>query len=180
MSNMGSTTPNEDSRLRALAYFLTFRTYGTWLHGDARGSTSSRLRQFNGAVHRENRSWRMREEALLEHAPVVFNDEQRRACQEAILETCRYRRWTLRALNVRTNHVHAVLSADRLPDHVMRDLKSYSTRGLRRAGLVDETQRVWAHHGSTRMLYTPEQVQRACVYTVEQQGAKLGYAPEER
>jgi REP element-mobilizing transposase RayT len=168
------------NKLRALAYFLTFRTYGTWLHGDERGSVDRQRNRFATPMLPENRSWRSHQEELLQQPPVVFSERQRHVCQQAMVETCRYRRWTLRAINVRTNHVHVVLSADVLPERVMNDLKAYATRALRRSKLVGDTQRVWSYHGSTRLLYTPDRVQQACIYTVEQQGSQLGAVLPER
>jgi hypothetical protein len=157
------------NKLNALAYFITFRTYGSWLHGDERGSVDDRHNVPGSPRLQPNQRWRVAAEVLLEGPPMLFGDRERMACEQSIRETCAYRRWKLRAVNVRTNHVHLVVSADVLPERVMRDLKAYATRALRQSGLVDENRRVWARHGSTRMIYTPEGVERACVYTLEQQ-----------
>lgn len=86
----------------------------------------------------------------------------------------------MRALNVRTNHVHVVVSGEAHPDRMMRDLKAYATRALRQADLIDESRRVWARHGSTQAIYTSEGVQRACIYTVEGQGTRQGSVGTER
>jgi REP element-mobilizing transposase RayT len=46
---------------------------------------------------------------------------------------CRVRRWTLYAVNCRSNHVHAVIAAkgDRHPDDIRDQLKAWCTRRLK-------------------------------------------------
>jgi hypothetical protein len=41
----------------------------------------------------------------------------------------------LHALNVRTNHVHTVVTASRKPEQVLNGLKANATRQLRNEGL---------------------------------------------
>ena len=45
--------------------------------------------------------------------------------------------WRLHALTVRTNHVHAVVSADEAPEKVMTNFKIWATRRLREHELLD-------------------------------------------
>jgi REP element-mobilizing transposase RayT len=178
-TNLRPLSQRDTTSLRALAYFLTFRTYGTWLHGDERGSVNLERHSFGTPRLPAQSRWLMESRQRMQQPPLLLSDEQRAVCSDAMIETCSYRGWTLRAINVRTNHVHVVVSAAVLPERVMVDLKAYSTRALRRALLVDATRRVWSQHGSTRMLYSSESVERACRYTIERQGARLGVAPAE-
>jgi hypothetical protein len=112
-----------------LAYLITFRTYGTWLHGDDRSSTRRRrktgteIKLIDINVPLEER---MREEML--QAPVVLDLKQRKTVTEAIQEVCQYRVYPLHAVNVRTNHGHVVLTAQTDPDRVADTLKAYATR----------------------------------------------------
>ena len=46
----------------------------------------------------------------LKSDPVVLDVEQRQSVDFAVHEVCIYRQWHLHALNVRTNHVHVVVS----------------------------------------------------------------------
>jgi REP element-mobilizing transposase RayT len=79
------------------------------------------------------------------------------------------------AANVRTNHVHVIVVAPLLPPHVaMNGFKSHATRALKEAGLVRDGQRPWSRHGSTRFLWTEEDVGVAYQYVVEQQGDDIG------
>ncbi|HUE81094.1 MAG TPA: hypothetical protein VMM84_03190 [Pyrinomonadaceae bacterium] len=49
---------------------------------------------------------------------------QRKSIESAIIETCKIRNWSLLAFNVRTNHVHTVVAANREPDIVLAALKA--------------------------------------------------------
>jgi hypothetical protein len=94
-----------------LAYFISFRAHGTWLHGDERGSTS-RLNNRYGTPHIPvNAGWWQENRSKLIGDPVKLNAARRRSVEAAIRETCSIRNWTLFGLNIRTNHAHSVVSA---------------------------------------------------------------------
>ncbi len=48
-----------------LAYFMSFRTYGTWLHGDKRGSTDRFHNQYGAPFIEPNEKWRVHNEKQL-------------------------------------------------------------------------------------------------------------------
>jgi len=52
----------------------------------------------------------------------------------------------------------------------MDSFKAYATRKLREATLLDQDVKPWARHGSTRWLWTEEQVERAIDYVINGQG----------
>jgi REP element-mobilizing transposase RayT len=157
-----------------LAYLITFRTYGTWLHGDPRGSVDDQHNDFGTPVLDPNPSRATAESDNLRHAPIVLTESMRNRTANAIRQLCGERDWTISALNVRSNHVHAVVTAPDSPERVMHAMKSVATRDLRRAGLVDADDRLWSRHGSTRYLWKPQQVLEACRYVAESQGPDLG------
>ncbi len=160
-----------------LAYLITIRTYGTWLHGDERGSVNREQNVYATPMLAPNPALERAEKAMLKRAPVAFSATQRSAVDEAVRKTCHELGWTLRALNVRTNHVHAVIAAPDDPERVMHALKSFATRQLRELGLVDHEARLWSRHGSTRYLWKPKQVEDACRYVVESQGDDMDGIP---
>ncbi len=152
-----------------LAYFITFSCYGQRLHGDARGTVDrhdnvprTRLLPANAARQRF-------EESLLQQPPASLNNARRSASLAAIDAVCRHRGWTLHAVNVRTTHVHLVLTANGRPEPIMNSLKSWLTRNLRAANLVDRDKRLWSRHGSTRYLWSENEVRQACIYVTEAQ-----------
>lgn len=135
-----------------LAYFITFRTYGTWLHGDERGAVDRRHNRPGEAIVEHVPSLLARREASLRQEPLILTVEQRACADRAMLETCRIRGWTIHALNVRTNHMHIVVTGQVEPGRILGDLKRWSTRGLRERGLVNPDRLVWAEDGSKHWL----------------------------
>lgn len=155
-------------------YFLTFRTYGTWLHGDERGSVDRNNKDFGEPLTARNDALKRRRQSAMKNAPCLLDTSDRRRAVEAAMErTCAHRGWNLLALNVRTNHVHVVLVASVEKERVLADLKAWATRALREAGLADRYTDVWSHHGSTRVLTTEEAVEGAIQYTLYEQGPPL-------
>ena len=160
--------------MREAVLFLTFRTYGTWLHGDARGSVDSENREFGEPRLQRDDGLRRRRAAAMNHSPFLLETAEKRAVVEgAIRDTCSARGWEIFALNVRTNHVHAVLDADTNKERALATLKAWATRALREAQLAPNDRTVWAHHGSTRVLTTDDAVESAIQYVLFEQGARL-------
>jgi REP element-mobilizing transposase RayT len=157
-----------------LAYLITFRTYGTWLHGDERYSIDRHGKNVCGSptiVPNEKLIGIM--ESKLVAPEFALNGKQRAAVQQAIEDCCLLREWLLRALHVRTNHVHATVSATRKPEAILNAFKANSTRYLREAQLVSDDQKVWSRGGSTRYLWKPNQVNIANDYVINGQGDDL-------
>ncbi len=154
---------------RPLAYLITFRTYGTWLHGDDRGSMDRDHRTYGAPQLVPDVSRRNTAYSRLASPPVTLSPEQRRVVGDAIRGQCEHRDWSLHALNVRTEHVHVVVSADVPPEAVLNVFKAYSTRALRQSELWLRATSPWSRHGSTRYLWSEESVSRACVYVSELQ-----------
>jgi REP element-mobilizing transposase RayT len=155
-------------------YLITFRTYGTWLHGDPRGSIDRFHNQYGTPFIPANDRWQRHNRRLLKGEPVLLTPQQRESTEAAIIETCKIRNWILRALNVRTNHVHVVLSIGGWPpERALNALKSNATRQMRQDGCWPETHSPWAAKGSHRYLWNPPSVERAIVYVLEGQGRAL-------
>ncbi|MDQ1706915.1 MAG: hypothetical protein QOJ88_126 [Pyrinomonadaceae bacterium] len=86
-----------------LAYLITVRCYGTWLHGDKRGSMNRQDNAFGTPRVPPNSQLQYFEIKELKHPAVTFNAHQRGAVRRAIREVCAHREYHLRAINVRTN-----------------------------------------------------------------------------
>jgi len=157
-----------------LAYLITFRCYGTWLHGDERGS----YRRSHGIISGVSRipvrpGLKAAETTQLKHPPVTLNKRQRVVVEKAVREVCLHRKYRLRAINVRTNHVHTVVSAVREPEPILDAFKSYSTRALRTSGSLSVTIKPWARHGSTIYLWKERDVEKAVEYVLLGQDGDL-------
>jgi REP element-mobilizing transposase RayT len=148
-----------------LAYFITFRTHGSWLPGDRRGYTvqgskvETPLRP-PGPGLVEYAGWWM------ENPPVRLTRPQRDSVAQTLERVASVRGWVIHGQNVRTNHVHLVISAPEPPTLVMNSLKSWATRDLRAAALVGPHDAVWARHGSTRYLWDESAVSNVWTYIV--------------
>jgi REP element-mobilizing transposase RayT len=167
----------------ALAYFITFTTYGTWLHGSAKGKGSvDRAHNVHGTPFLESHV--QREQAArnaMVQPPYVMGKQERDIVCQAIVELARERGWKLLAVHVRTNHVHVVISAERDPGRLMSDLKARASRSLTRAGFDSAERRRWTRHGSTLHLFRDEEVAAKIRYTLDEQGEPMAwYANEPR
>ncbi|MEE9311124.1 MAG: transposase [Planctomycetota bacterium] len=146
-----------------MAWHLYYTTYGTWLHGDERGSAdvSGYVPPNDGLEqHRRNK---------LEQEPFLLAQEMRTAVDSAIKEVCEHRGWKLYALNVRSNHVHVVVGNAEDRNAIIRDFKAYSTRRLRRDGLIPDDRKVWTKRCGHRYLFDDDYLNKAIHYVLHRQ-----------
>ena len=160
-----------------LGYFITFRCYGTWLHGDQRGSIDWRHRAYKSPLLERDQERERREFKALKHSPVLLDERRRMIVDSAIREVAEHRSWTVHALGVRSNHVHVVVTAETNPESVMNSLKSWTTRRMVEAGALPKGTKTWSRHGSTRYLWTLEALEIACRYVKEGQETVLRFEP---
>ena len=161
-------------RSKAKAYLITFRCYGTWLHGDERGSVDRRYYNRLGTPKIPPNSETVERKArLMKDVSIILGSEDRAAVESAIREVCSFRGYALYAINVRTNHVHVVVSNSAIPERMMDAFKAYTTRKLRSAKLVSDESKLWSRHGSTRYLWTDDHIAAAIDYVVNGQGGEL-------
>ena len=162
---------NEDHT--PLGYLITFRSYGTWLHGDKRGSVDRHHRRFGSPTLPASPRRKQIEKGLLKQPPVKLNRWQRVATDSAVRETCERRKWKLWTVNARTNHIHCVVTASCDPERVLNALKANATRSMRESGCWRSDLSPWARRGSKRYLWTEPDLVGAIVYAEEDQGEPL-------
>ncbi len=109
-------------------FHITFRAYGTWLHGDRRGSVNRFNNRFGTPRIPPNPLRQRYNRGLLNQSAVKLRARQRHLIAEAIRETCQIRLWGFWVMNVRTNHVHSVVSALCKPEKIRSALKANATR----------------------------------------------------
>ena len=157
-----------------LAYLITFRCHGTWLHGDARGSVNRRNNQYGTPRIPEHERWNAASVANLKNPPVSLTAAMRESVQKAIRDTCKIRGWSVYAINVRTNHVHVVVSAGAIdPSKVLLAYKANATRKLREDGVWAGAHSPWSDRGSKRYLWNESSVTSAIDYVLYGQGDDL-------
>ena len=155
-----------------IAYFLTWTTYGTWLHGDFRGWVEKG--RFD--IQPPDPVRETRDRGLMSDEVVVLEPAQRKLIEVTIGRHCEIRTWHLHAVNARTNHVHAVVSASVHPDVVMSQFKAWCSRrlseqaGLRESAKTKNGRKRWfTEHGSTKWINDDDYFENAVRYVNEGQ-----------
>ena len=156
-----------------LAYLITFHTYGSWLKGNVRGSVDRDHNARGEPFVPPNVLQEKYERGRMTGDGVRISPEQRFVIDHATRGVCEHRAWTLHAINIRTTHVHVVVTSEDRPEKVMGDMKAWCTRRLRESGVVSAQNRMWSRHGSTRYLWDEVSVERAVDYVLRRQGAPL-------
>jgi REP element-mobilizing transposase RayT len=156
-----------------LAYFITYTTYGTWLHGDERGSVDDRHNAVDTAWIDPDPDRYSAERAKMTQDAYRLDAARRAIVLDAIVEECRFRGWDLLAAHVRTNHVHMVIATDIDPVSVMTKCKAHASRRLNSAGFDGPERNRWTFHGSTKYLWRPDAVAGAVDYTLNRQDGRV-------
>jgi len=144
------------------------------LHGDERGSIDRFHNRYKSPYLPRSDRRRNRDQRELKSEPVILDSEQRQSVDHAIREVCDVRRWFLQALNVRTNHVHLVVSIGAIkPGRALNAFKAYATRRMRRDGNWRKLHSPWADKGSQRYLWNERSLALAIDYVLNGQGDDL-------
>jgi len=178
MFSSSASRPHEPPMPAPLAYFLTWPTYGSWLPGDERGWVEYRHGwKLPDPIRKLEAAARMTEDAC------ILDAEQRKLVERTITEHCRIRGWELYAVNCRTNHVHIVVSANRTPNLVRVQFKSWCTRRLKELeverlhrGRADDCNAAtrenwWAERGGRRFISDQKSLEAAIRYVLDGQDA---------
>ncbi len=156
-----------------LAYFITFHTYGTWLHGDIDGSVDYAHNVFGAPRLPPDPDRETRSHEQMDQPAYTLDAARRTIVLQAIQEVCVCRGWPLLAVHVRNNHVHIGVCANQVPERVMTDLKVYASRKLNAGGFDVPERKRWTRHGSTRSLWHTKHVEAAIHYVVHEQGEAM-------
>lgn len=164
----------------ARAYFITFTTYGTWLHGSAKGKGSVDIGHnvFGTPFVAPDAEREQTAREAMTQPPYVMYAAEREI--KAIVGLAKERGWKLWAVHVRSNHVHVVVSAERDPGRIMSDMKGRASRELTAAGFDDSQRKRWTRHGSTKHLFRKEDVEAKIHYTLNEQGERMACYEESR
>lgn len=150
-----------------LAYLITIRTYGTWLHGDERWSVGRTPQNRYGAkLIPPNVPLKEKMKTEMRSEPFKLDPQGQIIVKEAITSVCVNRKYRLSALNVRPSHAHILLSSQAAPERITSTLKAHSTRRLRESGMIDSDTQVWSRGGSNRYLWKPQHVADAIDYVL--------------
>ena len=162
-----------NDRSAPVGYLITFRCYGTWLHGDERGSVDRHHSAYGTPGLQPSALRQERDRDLLKQPTVTLSSRQRSVIEYEIRETCDIRRWQLWTVTVRTNHVHVVVTANKKPEAVLSALKANATRAMREARLWTSELSPWEFRGSKKYLWSEKQLADAIAYVESSQGEPL-------
>ncbi len=156
---------------KPVAYFITFTTHGTWLHGDSRQSVARdhgvpKLLAPNEPLYQQKRE-------NLKRPPVQFDQKQREIVLGSLIQHCLVKQWRLFAAHVRSNHVHAVIQSGHPIDNVMTGLKIWATRTLGEGGY--QYPKVWTVGGSKRYIFSDDKLREKVHYIIHEQGVMMQY-----
>jgi REP element-mobilizing transposase RayT len=157
-----------------LAYLISIRSYGTWLHGDERGSVDRHGYNVYGTPRlRPSKSLQdfMKEE--MKGQPFLLDKARRVSILATVKKVCEHRGYELLAANIRTYHLHSVVSAQVKPEKIINEFKAYATRHLRENQLAEAKQKVWSRGKSRRYLWKQKHVERAIDYVLFGQGGEI-------
>ena len=156
--------------LEPVAYLLTWTCYGTWLHGDPRGSIAPGFNTPGTETIPPNPLRACFESNRMDSPPFQLDSAARQVVKRVLADHAARRGWELLAVNVRTTHVHALVGYhEARPEKMIAEFKAWSTRRLREVGLVGAGVPVWTRHGSTRYLWEPASLNAAAAYVLEGQ-----------
>ena len=157
-----------------IAFLITFRCYGTWLHGDERGSIDRHNHAYGSSKYPATAHWQQISQDRLKQQPVKLDALRRTIVERAIRNVCDIRSWHLHAVNVRTNHAHAVVANHGKPSGiVLNAFKANATREMREAGCWKSDRTPWADKGSQRCLWNETHLYNAIDYVLNGQGDEL-------
>ncbi|HYW73509.1 MAG TPA: transposase [Pyrinomonadaceae bacterium] len=143
------------------------------MHGDGRGSVDRVHRRYSSPLLPVSPRREQIENRLLKQPPVKLNSSQRQAIESGIRETCKARKWQLWEVNVRSNHIHCVVTAQYKARSVMTALKANATRAMRDVDCWRGDLSPWSRGGSKKYLWTEDELIRAITYVREHQGKPL-------
>ncbi|WP_442507641.1 transposase [Novipirellula sp. SH528] len=160
---MNGDVPMQDP----IAFFITWPTYGTWLPGNQRGWI-----EYRHGWQLPNRNLEQMCETRMTEKQCLLTFSQRQIVSAQVAETCEFRRWTLHAVDCRSNHAHIVISAANTePKKIRKDIKAWCTRRLKENSLSTR-ENWWAERGSIRYVLNYESLATVVEYVTEAQDRK--------
>jgi REP element-mobilizing transposase RayT len=159
--------------MQPLAYHLIWTTYGTWLPGDSRGWTRSGV----AGAQSPNPVLEQRSREAMAELSVQLAPEQRTVVEQTIRDHCRIRSWILHAINIRSNHVHLIVTCNNDGAKARDELKLWTSRRLSDlAGLTTIVahkagrRHWWTEGGDARAIHDDDYLNNAINYVTNMQG----------
>jgi hypothetical protein len=154
--------------VKAIAYHITWGTYGTRLHGDPRGTVERKDNQFQSPILRfDQHLWEL-EKSRLKFPPVRFTQDQRVIVESIIPSVCERGGWKHRCCAVGSDHVHVILASEHDPRIIRRLLKRWLGEALSEKYPLPDGATWWAECGSIRWIADESYLANAKRYVIRQ------------
>ena len=137
---------------RPLAYHITWGTYGTRLHGDARGTVDRDHNEYGTPVLGPDPERQRIEQQRLKFPPVVLTTDERQFVESTVPDVCRRGHWDYVESAAGPDHVHTVLSSPFDPETIRRLLKRWIGQTLSDRRPLPPGATWWAEDGSIRWI----------------------------
>ena len=156
-----------------VAYFITFTTYGTWLHGRAEGSVSHSQNDYGNPTLAADPRLEIEQRRAMRQPAYMLDEDRRSIVLKTILEVAGHRGWKLWAVHVRSNHVHIVATGEATPEKMTIDFKAWASRRLREAFGESVDRDRWTQGGSTLYLWSKAALHEKVEYVLNGQGERM-------
>jgi hypothetical protein len=156
-----------------LAYFITFSTYGAWLHGREIGSVDKQHNEVGTPFLPPDAEKEAAMRGNMREPPYLLDKSRREIVLRTILEVAAHRGWTILACHVRTTHAHVIVAASAKPEKVMSDFKAWASRRLKEQLNEPADRKRWTQHGSTLYLWNEHEVAEKIDYVLHRQGTPM-------
>ena len=162
--------------MRALAYHITWGTYGTRLRYGPRPTVSRDQNDCGAPVLRYDEHLWEREKSNLKHAPVFLTREQMIFVEAMVPIVCERGGWHHRTSAAGPDHVHVVLTSEHDPETIRRLLKRWTSQLLaeRYPNPSRPGSAWWAECGSIRWVGDPSYLTNALNYVAGQRATPPG------
>ena len=158
-------------------WHITWGTYGTRMHGDARPTVDKTHNRFGEIFVSENAAREASERGRMKFPPVSLTIDQRRFIEQIIVEVCHRGGWELRTCAAAPDHIHVLVDIDPAihGEKVRRLLKRWIGQELSKQWQLTESgSSWWAEEGSNRAIHDARYLNNAFNYVQRQRTLESG------
>src|SRR5215213_5254064 len=149
---------------RPLAYHITWGTYGTRLHGDARGTVDREHNEFGTPVLGPDSERQREERGRLKFPPITLERDERLSIEATLPSICERGQWTYVEGAAGPDHVHVILSSPFNPETIRILLKRWIGQALSKLRPLPDGATWWAEDGSIRWIDNARYYENAVRY----------------
>jgi REP element-mobilizing transposase RayT len=160
--------------VKALAYHITWGTYGTRPHGDPRGTVNRADSKHRSPIlGYDEHLWEEQKSNLL-FPPVRFTRKQRIEVERIVPEVCERGYWKYHVCAAGPDHVHVILTSQNNPETIRRLLKRWIGQQLHESFPLPKDATFWSECGSIRWIGNQAYFDRAIDYVRRQRATEDG------